>query len=66
MAKRNETSVKTVAISESSHRRAQAACSVTGRKLSHFLSEAADKLSEPILRKHGLDPQTAEPVANAA
>lgn len=62
----SESSVKTVAITADSHKRAQVACSITGRKLVHFLSEASDKLSDPILRKNGFDPETAKPIATAA
>lgn len=68
MPKHNKQSpvYKSVAVEPESHKRAQAACDITGRSMVHFASEALDKLSEPILRKRGLDPVTAEPVATAA
>jgi hypothetical protein len=64
--KSKELPVKTVAISTQAHKRASMACEITGHKLVRFLSEAVDDASKPILRKHGIDPETIEPVATAA
>ena len=52
---KNGTANRTVVIQPASHKRARLAANLTRRTLIDFLSEAADKLSAPILRKHGID-----------
>lgn len=51
-----ETGNRTVMIQPGAHKKAQVAANLKSETLIEFISKAAEKAAEPILRKHGLDP----------
>lgn len=60
----NETAIalskKTVAIDPLAHKKATLASTFTKQDLTDFVTEAVVKLADPVLKKHGLNPERLE------